>query len=150
MSIRIVLMTLSLMTVAACGDRGGENPAPGATEAAQAAALNEGPRAATVLAVVPERAARGEILYSAKSCADCHTLGEADLAPDLVTVLDKRTLPWLLKQITEPEWMLAHDPITQALYAEYDLEMVDMDVSTDEAEDILHYVLREAGLAARE
>lgn len=151
------LLMLVLLVVACSTEQGrqAEQAAPAQqaeetvrTPAEEAAALDRGPRAREVLVSDPARAERGASLADAKGCLDCHVLGEADLAPDLLTALDKRTLPWLQRQITDPEWMLQHDPVTQQLYEEYGLEMVDMDVSGSEAVDILHYLLREAEAAA--
>lgn len=148
LSTRSLAATLLLFCLVACSDGGSEESAPAESATDQAVALNEGPRAAAVLRLAPERATRGEALFAENSCADCHTLGDSDLAPNLLRSLDRRTLPWLVKQITAPEWMLAHDPITQALFAQYDLEMADMGLSEDAAEDILHYLLRETTAAA--
>ena len=138
------------MLMAGCGGEGGDE---GAEKAAQtpeemAIALDEGPRAVEVLTLDPERAVRGAALFVDRLCADCHTLGDADMAPDLVGVLERRTLPWLKKQITDPAWMNEHDPITKALIEEYDLEMAGPAVSDAEAEDLLHFILRESGPAA--
>ena len=136
---------------AATADKAESKPAAdtAATPVAQAMALDAGPRASADMTLDTGRAARGAALFDTKGCADCHTFGEADLAPDLFTALDERTLPWLQKQITDPEWMLEHDPITKRLYEEYGLEMADMDVSATEADDILHHILEQKEAAAR-
>ena len=44
--------------------------------------------------------------------------------------------------------MAAHDSVTQALVEEFGLEMVDMGVTAEEAEDILHHLKRAADAAA--
>ena len=134
-----------LFVVCGCGgDQKKTVPASrDADPAAFAAALDSGPRAAETLTLDSALADRGAILFDTLSCSDCHTLGESDLAPDLRTVLDQRTVSWLKLQITDPEWMNTHDPIAQALIEEYDLEMVDMGASEGDAEAILHFLLRE-------
>ena len=75
-------------------------------------------------------------------------MGEADVAPDLVGVLNRRTQGWLMMQITQPEWMNIHDVITKGLIEEFDMEMVTAEVSEAEAEAILHFLLRESEGAA--
>ena len=148
----IAATLISLSLLAGCGDGGAEGgadrQAAASDPAAEAAALDQGPRAGAVLKVDPARAERGAALFDARSCTDCHTLGEADLAPNLLSVFDKRTLPWLRRQIRDPEWMAAHDSVTQALVEEFGLEMVDMGVTAEEAEDILHHLKRAADAAA--
>ena len=128
---------------------GGEKVEDAATKAQSpeeiAAALDQGPRAAEGFTLDIVLADQGASLFDAKSCSDCHTMGEADLAPDLAGVLERRTLPWLVKQIADPEWMNAHDPLTKALISEFDMEMVTPEVTDDEAEAIIHYLAREHG-----
>ena len=139
----------SLLMIAGCG--GGETQKDSqsdATPAEIAAKLDEGPRAIEVMTLDPAKAELGAPLFDNRLCSDCHTLGEADMAPDLLGVLDRRTLPWLKKQITDPAWMNDHDTITKALIEEFDLEMAGPAVSDSEAEDILQYLLRESGKKA--
>ena len=139
---------LVLLLVSGCGGEGGGEAGRARTPAEEAAELDKGPRAVEVLTLDPDRAEPGAALFEDRLCADCHTLGEADMAPDLVGVLDRRTLPWLEKMITDPAWMNEHDPIAKALIEEYDLEMAGPAVSEAEALDILHFLLRESGAAA--
>ena len=141
----VLAMLVCFTFLAACGDQDGgkaEQPAP--TPARIAADLDRGPRAAESFTLDPGQAELGESLFEEKICSDCHTLGEADMAPDLLGVLERRTRPWLVKQITDPEWMNEHDPLTKALIEEFDLEMAGPEVSADEAEAILHFLLRES------
>ena len=136
----------SLFVIAGCG--GGDTQKDSqseATPAELAVKLDEGPRAIEVMTLDPAQAELGAPLFDGKLCADCHTLGDADMAPDLLGVLDRRTLPWLKKQITDPAWMNEHDPITKAMIEEFDMEMAGPAVSESEAENILHYLLRESG-----
>jgi len=136
----LILLTL----LAGCGGEKADDAAKQAQSPEEiAAALDQGPRAAADFVVDPALAEQGAVLFDAKSCTDCHTLGESDLAPDLTGVLERRTRPWLIKQIADPEWMNAHDPITKALIVEYDLEMATPEVSDDEAEAILHFLALE-------
>jgi hypothetical protein len=141
-----ILALLLLLT--ACGD-GADSRETAQTPAEQAAALDQGPRASAAMKLDDTLAARGEALYEEKSCSDFHTLGESDIWPDLLGVMDRRTQPWLTKQITEPEWMSQHDIITKQLVVDFDLEMADLGVEEAEVEPILHYLLREGGSGER-
>lgn len=136
----------SLLMIAGCGGGETQKDSQGnATPGEIAAELDKGPRAIEVVTLDPAKAELGVPLFDSRLCSDCHTLGEADMAPDLLGILDRRTLPWLKKQITDPGWMNDHDPITMALIEEFDLEMVGPAVSESEAENILHFLLRESG-----
>lgn len=145
----VLILLAALAALAGCGgqeegqaDREAQSPAE------QAVALDKGPRAIEILTLDTAKAERGAVLFEEKSCTDCHTLGEADLSPDLAGVLERRTLPWLVKQITDPAWMNEHDPVTRTLIEEFDLEMAGPEVTADEAEAVLHYLLRESGAGA--
>ena len=124
-----------VLLLTACGD-GGD-------------ALDQGPRAAETMKLDDSLAARGEVLFEEKICSECHTFGESDIAPDLLGVMDRRTRAWLTMQITEPEWMSQNDVITKQLIADFDMEMVDLEVPEDEVEPILHFLLRESRATAR-
>lgn len=136
------LALVTLLASCGCGD-GGEAEKKPQTPAERAVALDDGPRAVETLKFDDTLADQGEKLFDDKSCSDCHTLGEADIAPDLVGVLDRRTQQWLKMQITNPEWMNQNDTITKGLIEEFDLEMITEEVTEAEAEAILQYLLRE-------
>jgi mono/diheme cytochrome c family protein len=138
---KCIVVTALLLLLASCG--GGDSDNKAQTPAERAAALDNGPRAAETMKFDGNLAESGALLFDDKSCSDCHTLGEADIAPDLTGVLGRRTEAWLTMQITQPEWMNQNDTITKGLIAEFDLEMVTEEVSDAEAEAILQYLLRE-------
>ena len=138
---KYIAVSALLLLLASCG--GGDSDIKAQTPAERAAALDNGPRAAETMKFDASLAESGALLFDDKSCSDCHTLGEADIAPDLAGVLDRRTEAWLTMQITQPEWMNQNDTITKGLIAEFDLEMVTEEVSDAEAEAILQYLMRE-------
>jgi cytochrome c551/c552 len=143
------------VSLAGCGDRdrtgagnadtggtpasGTPPPAAGAVESASA--LDHGPRAAQALALSDSLAAVGQVLFDTKGCTGCHELGSADSAPDLRGVGERRTEAWLRRQLTAPEWMAEHDPVTRAMVEQYGVPMSDLDVTDDEATALLHYML---------
>ncbi len=149
----LLVMLMVLLLLAACGkgngDEKGQAEQQVQTLAERAAALDQGPRAAASMELDESLAARGEILFEEKICSDCHTLGETDIAPDLLGVMDRRTHAWLTMQITQPEWMGQNDTITKQLIVDFDMEMADLEVPETEVEPILHFLLREGRAAAR-
>lgn len=148
-----VLTLLALLALAGCSKH--EKPAPAAQQetagattdaaATEAAALDTGPRAAESMALIPALAATGQMLFDTKGCTGCHTLGEGESAPDLRGVATRRTEAWLRRQITEPEWMAEHDPVTHAMAEKYGMPMADLEVGPDEATALLQFLLRENG-----
>lgn len=143
---QMALLTIFMLLVSSCekNENGNaEKQAPSSAD--RAAALDQGPRASQTLKLNENLADRGQDLFDDRSCSDCHTLGEAEMAPDLLGVPDRRTEAWLKMQITQPEWMAQHDPITKKLIEEFDLDMIETGVVDVEAEALLHYLLRETG-----
>jgi mono/diheme cytochrome c family protein len=141
---RLTALAVSLLLLSSCGkEKAADAERQAATPAERAAALDQGPRAAQTVKLDENLAKRGRVLFDDKSCSDCHTLGEAEMAPDLLGVLDRRTEKWLKKQITQPEWMNENDPITRQLVSEFDLEMVGTGVEETDAEALIHYLLQE-------
>ena len=149
-SLRITALMMLVLLQAACVKNDGADGSKQAQEqaenqAARVVDLVSGPPAAQTLKLDTALADRGQALFDDKSCSDCHTLGEADMAPDLLGVLDRRTLPWLTMQITQPEWMKENDPVTKGLIEEFDLDMIGTGVSDEDARAIIHFLLRESG-----
>lgn len=128
---------------APAGQPAGERVVP-ASPAVEAAALDGGPRAVETMVPVAPLAATGQMLFEAKGCTGCHTFGESTDAPDLRGVAARRTEAWLRRQITEPEWMAEHDPLTRAMVEKYGLPMTDLDVTPDEAMALLQFLVRES------
>jgi mono/diheme cytochrome c family protein len=145
---RPFLMVVLLLAAAGCGrdePKPAEGAAVAASPAAEAAALDQGPRAAETVVVLAPLAATGRMLFDAKGCAGCHTFGESDTAPDLRGVGTRRTAAWLRRQVTEPEWMAENDSLTRAMVKQYSAPMADLDVSPDEAMALVQFLVQEDG-----
>lgn len=141
---RLIALLVLVLLVSSCGkEEAADAEQPASTPAARAAALDQGPRAAQTVQLDENLAKLGRVLFDDKSCSDCHTLGEAEMAPDLLGVLDRRTEKWLKMQISQPDWMNEHDPITRQLVIEFDLEMVGTGVEEADAEALIHFLLQE-------
>jgi cytochrome c551/c552 len=151
---------LLVLALAGCGDRPQQSagagtgagtaatPGPGAQPAdpaAEAAALDQGPRAVQTMALSDSLAAVGQALFDAKGCTGCHEMGSSGSAPDLRGVASRRTEAWLRRQVIAPEWMAEHDPLTRVMVEQYGVPMADLDVDDDEATALLHFMLREDG-----
>ncbi|MBK8164911.1 MAG: cytochrome c [bacterium] len=145
---------LLALAVAGCGDRpqrsagtaGTQHPAARPIDpAAEAAALDQGPRAAQTMALSDSLAAVGQALFDAKGCTGCHEPGSSASAPDLRGVATRRTEAWLRRQVTTPEWMAEHDPLTRGMVEQYGIPMADLDIDDDEATALLQYMLSEDG-----
>ncbi len=146
---RMISLMVFMLLLSSCGkNESGDAEKQAPTPAERVAVLDQGPRAVQTVKLNDSLANRGRVLFDDKSCSDCHTLGEAEMAPDLLGVLDRRTEDWLMMQITQPEWMNDHDPITRQLIRDYDLEMIETGVEGADAKALLHFLLRETGNAS--
>src|SRR5471030_726517 len=99
-------------------------------------------------AVPIKMSGKGEYLFSTK-CVACHTIGGGDkIGPDLAGVTAARDRGWLTRYIAGPDRM-RDDPTAQALFAQFNnVKMPNLNVSEDEAADILTYVDAHAAGAA--
>lgn len=91
------------------------------------------------LTIDEEMANKGENLFNNK-CATCHEIHESATGPALGGVLDKRSPQWVMNMILNPRGMVESDPQAMALKAEYETQMVDLDLSKEEAREIVEYL----------
>jgi len=84
----------------------------------------------------------GENIFK-KQCASCHTIGGGRLiGPDLRGVMAKRGQAWLVEYIKSPSTMrMKGDPEVLRMEAEYGIRMPDFDLSENEIEAILQYIV---------
>ena len=89
--------------------------------------------------IVEAMVAEGKTLFESK-CSACHKFGERYVGPDLADVVERRNPAWIMNMIMVPEKMTQKDPIAKALLAEYMTQMVNQNVSEDDARAILEYL----------
>lgn len=91
------------------------------------------------LSIDKEMAEKGEELFNTK-CATCHQIHESSTGPALGGVLEKRSPQWVMNMILNPHGMVKSDPQARALKAVYETQMVDLDLSKEEAREIVEYL----------
>jgi len=101
---------------------------------------------AGILATPLRGQAPGDSLFR-RYCASCHTIGTDRLVgPGLGGVNERRDRPWLLRQITEPDRMIASgDSIAERQVAEYGMPMPNLGLTRAQAESILEYIAAAGG-----
>jgi cytochrome c5 len=86
-----------------------------------------------------EMASRGKSVYE-KKCTACHKVGTTFIGPPPNGILDRRTPEWVMNMIMNPEEMLQKDSLAQALYMEFNGQlMTNQQVSADDARAIVEY-----------
>lgn len=76
-------------------------------------------------------------------CAACHTIGKGRLVgPDLAGVTSRREESWLIRQIKEPDRLIAeNDPIAMQLLQEADnVPMAPLELSDEEVIAVIAYL----------
>lgn len=106
-----------------------------------AACGGDGPKEDVSLGPIdPQLAARGEQLFRSKGCTACHTVGDGRLVgPDLAEVTTRRDYGFVVGMITNPDSMLANDPVAKSMLAEYLTPMADQGVTEAEARALFEY-----------
>jgi len=101
------------------------------------------------ITVDAEKAKAGAALWTARTCAACHTIGKGvTIGPDLAGVLERRERAWLVRWLKEPDVMLRADSTAKALLAEYNnIPMPNLSLTDEEIEALLHYIAQESAKA---
>lgn len=84
-------------------------------------------------------ASRGKEVYEQK-CMACHKVGSTFIGPPPNGILQRRTPEWVMNMILNPEEMLQKDSLAQALFMEFNGQlMTNQQVTVEEARAILEY-----------
>ena len=87
----------------------------------------------------PALVEEGRELFRTK-CSACHKIEERYIGPPLQNILDKRTAPYVMNMMLNPEEMTQRHPEARALLAEYAAPMANQSLTVDEARAILEYL----------
>jgi hypothetical protein len=134
--VSIVLLLATVLPLGGCGGGGAKDQT--ATTPSVTSPLDVGPRAGDS-PVAAALAVKGETLFKTKGCTACHAYGKRLTGPDLRGVTRRRTAQWMESQILHPEVMVKQDPISRALFAEYNLQMANQGLVPDEAMAVVEY-----------
>lgn len=80
----------------------------------------------------------GKSLFDTK-CIACHNFDHRMIGPALKGITEKRNPAWIINMIINPQEMTKKDPIAKVLLAEYNTQMVNMNVNEEDARAILEY-----------
>lgn len=81
---------------------------------------------------------KGKTIFEGK-CTACHKFDERYVGPALGGVTERRNPAWIMNMIMVPEEMTKGDPLAKALLAEYMTQMVNQNVTEDDARALLEY-----------
>jgi putative heme-binding domain-containing protein len=86
-------------------------------------------------------AEKGEEIFQS-NCAGCHTIGKGTLVgPDLSGVTLRREENWLIRQIKDPDGLIAEkDPAALKLLKDFNMPMVALGLSGTEIAAIISYL----------
>jgi cytochrome c len=85
-----------------------------------------------------EMAERGEKLFESK-CSACHKLDQRYVGPPLGQVTERRTPAYVMNMILNPDGMYSKHPAARQLLGEYMTQMPNLNLTRDEARDLLEY-----------
>lgn len=82
---------------------------------------------------------KGERLFN-NECASCHRIHESGKGPALGNVLERRSPEFVMNIILNTQEMIEKDPVVMSLKGQYESEMVQVDVTQEEAREIVEYL----------
>ena len=89
--------------------------------------------------VDPELARQGKEIYQ-MNCEACHRMEQRFVGPPMGDVLERKSVTYILNQITNPEQMAREHPEGQRLVQEYMSIMPDQGITKDQARAIVEYL----------
>jgi mono/diheme cytochrome c family protein len=85
-------------------------------------------------------AAEGKRIFQSK-CSACHQLSEEKgIGPGLAGVTKRRKPEWVMNMMINPEEMTQKDPIAMDLLAEHGTQMMNQNVTEEDARKLLEYL----------
>ena len=83
----------------------------------------------------------GEVLFKAKQCYTCHTIGRGVLVgPDLKGLFERRHVEWVRQYIADPVTMTATDPAAIELKKIYKVQMPRLALSPADLDQLILYL----------
>ncbi|MFT5170937.1 MAG: cytochrome c2 [Candidatus Marinamargulisbacteria bacterium] len=82
---------------------------------------------------------KGRSLFNTQ-CANCHNLDKPSIGPALRNVTNQRPFEWILRMILDPDFMIKNDQTAGILYQKYGIKMVNPEISTSDAKEIIKYL----------
>ena len=86
-----------------------------------------------------DMADKGEKLFN-NQCSTCHEIHDSNKGPALGGVLQERSPQWVMNMILNPKGMIENNAQVKAMKAEYEYTMVDLDLTKEEARQIVEYL----------
>jgi len=141
--ISLLFFTLiALINISCSGDKSGGNASENATTETknEAVATQVGPVESVDISGEIDQALveKGKSIFEGK-CTACHKFEERYVGPALSGVTERRSGAWIMNMIMAPEEMTKKDPEGKKLLAEYMTQMVNQNVTEDDARAILEY-----------
>lgn len=142
MSVGVVLAFIAAVTACDPPDTGSE---PAGEEAQAQEVSEDGPDdiddgGITEISDDADLVEEGEKLFASQGCTGCHKMDEELTGPALGDVTERRTAPWIAKMIMDPVAMTERDPTAKSVSQEFAAEMIDTNVSPEQAEAIIAFL----------
>lgn len=138
---------IAISTLTGCGSDDGNSSTQVASDPTDSSGLTAdelengiGPvRTVELNEIDPALVEEGKALFKTK-CSACHKIVERYIGPPLQNILEKRTAPYVMNMILNPEEMTQRHPEAKALLAEYIAPMANQSLTEVEARAILEYL----------
>jgi len=139
---KMISILLLVGLLVSCGGKKEETSTPSKTET-QVQKVDLSQISEDWPALNEELASKGEKLFAQKGCNACHMVTDQKLVgPGLKGLNGRAGYRWSLAMILNPDSMLKNDERAKQLLKEYGTPMPNQNVTLEEAEAILHYILK--------
>ncbi len=136
-----ILIVLSFGLMIGCGEKG-ETKAPnpnGLTDFQMENGIGPITEKIQLAEINLDLAKTGEATFNLK-CAACHKLDERFVGPAQRYTAERRTPEYILNMILNPDEMTKKHPTGQDMLAEYLAPMTNMNLTLDQAKEVLEYL----------